>query len=170
MRLIIVRHCKTILNEQNKLQGISDLGLSMKGVRQARKLAVALKNENVEVIHSSRFKRAVQTAEIINKFHNVPLLKEKALNEMSYGIFEGMTIDEIKDRYPQSFKEWRKNEFGYAFPKGDSLSSLKQRLGVFIESILNKKKDAMIVAHGEVSRVLLGNILKWDNERIVSTH
>ena len=168
-KLIIVRHCKTYLNEENREQGITDLPLSEEGIKQAQILALALKNEKVEVIYTSQFKRAIQTAEAINKFHNVPLLKEKILNEMSYGIFEGMTINEIKEKYAELFEEWHKDEFNFKFPEGESLSIIKNRLNQCLPSIASEKKNIMIVAHGEVSRVILGILLNWSNEKIIST-
>jgi|SRR3989338_404829 len=167
-KLVIIRHCKTSLNEENRLQGVTDLPLSEEGTRQSHELALALKNERMDIMYTSQMRRAVQTAEAINKFHSIPLSKEKVLNEMSYGDFEGMTFGEVREKYPKLYEEWSEDGFNFTFPKGESLRIMKDRLKQFLGIILEQKKDAMIVAHGEVSRVILGSLLHWSNEKIAS--
>ena len=69
MRLIIVRHGETSWNKQKRLQGQNDIPISKIGLKQAKVLAKRLSSKNIDVIYTSRLKRAIKTAEEIKKFH-----------------------------------------------------------------------------------------------------
>ena len=171
MRLIIVRHGETLWNRENKLQGQTDIPISKKGLQQSKMLAKRLKNESIDVIYTSRLKRAIRTAQEIKKFHkNVRLIKEKGLNEMSWGIWEGLKLDYIKKRYGNLYEKRENNKFNFRIPKGESPKILKSRLKGILNSIieLNENKTVLIVGHGGVNRTILGILLKWSDKKILS--
>ncbi len=86
MKLTIVRHGESIANSKGISQGNQDewmdTPLTEKGKEQARAVAERLKNEDVDIIISSDLKRAKQTAEEINKFHNVEIKFDSRLRDM----------------------------------------------------------------------------------------
>ncbi|MEK6908644.1 MAG: histidine phosphatase family protein [Nanoarchaeota archaeon] len=108
MNLIIVRHAESLANSKNMSQanrdGWSDTSLTEKGLIQAKAVAQRLKDEDIEIIYCSTLKRAKETAQEINKFHNVEIKYDSRL------------IDDINDeplekfisRCNESFKEIEK--------------------------------------------------------------
>jgi hypothetical protein len=72
LKLILVRHGQTLWNREKRAQGISDIELSQLGRSQAECLALSLRDEKIDRIISSPLKRALQTAEMINRFHHLP--------------------------------------------------------------------------------------------------
>ena len=94
LKLIIVRHGVTEWNKEGRLQGKKDIPLSKEGEEQADKLAKRLKDEKIDKIYASPLKRACKTAEIINKYHKLPINIEDGLREISYGIFDGISKEE----------------------------------------------------------------------------
>ncbi len=86
MKLTIVRHGESIANSKNISQGKQDewldTPLTEKGKKQAKAVAERLKDEGVSIIISSDLKRAKQTAEEINKFHNVEIKLDSRLRDM----------------------------------------------------------------------------------------
>ena len=86
MKIILVRHGQSLANEKSMSQGKKDewenTSLTKKGKEQAEKVAKRLKNEYIGVIYSSDLKRAKETAEAINKFHNVKIKLDKRLRDM----------------------------------------------------------------------------------------
>lgn len=171
MRLVIVRHGETLWNRHNKLQGQTDIPVSKKGLQQSKMLAKRLKNENIDVIYTSRLKRAVRTAIEIKKFHkNAKLVREKGLNEMSWGIWEGLKWDYIKKEYKNLYEKREKDRFNFKIPKGESPKLLKNRLKNILNKIIdhNKNNTVLIVGHGGVNRTILGILLKWNNKKILS--
>ena len=71
LKLILIRHGETLWNREKRVQGISDIELSERGIEQVQNLANSLKDEAIDAIVSSPLKRAYQTARIINQFHNL---------------------------------------------------------------------------------------------------
>ncbi|HMH70336.1 MAG TPA: histidine phosphatase family protein [Candidatus Saccharimonadales bacterium] len=84
MKLYFIRHGQTNSNAQAVNQPTlgNDEPLNEAGVQQANELAEHLKNEKIDVIISSPFNRAVQTAEIVNKYHNLAIDIDDAWQEI----------------------------------------------------------------------------------------
>lgn len=171
MRLIIVRHGETLWNRANRLQGQTDIPMSKKGLQQSKMLSKRLKNEKIDLIYTSRLKRAIKTAEEIKKFHkNAKLVKEKGLNEMSWGIWEGLKWNHIKKNYKELYEKREKDKFNFKIPKGESSKLLKNRLKNILNKIIKHSKNnaVLIVGHGGVNRTILGILLKWSDKKILS--
>jgi broad specificity phosphatase PhoE len=69
--IFLVRHGMTAYNEEDILQGRIDLPLSDKGKKETESLSEKLKNEHLDIIFHSPLKRAIQTAQIVNKHHHL---------------------------------------------------------------------------------------------------
>ena len=170
MKLIIVRHGETLWNKKNKLQGKTDNSLSKIGLQQARNIAKMLSSEKIDLIYTSKLKRAVSTATEIKRFHkNIKLIKDKALNEMSWGAWEGLRWEDVKKRYKNLYAKREKDKFNFKAPKGEGLKILKARLKKFLSKLYrNKNKAILIVGHLNVNRVILGTLLKLSDEKLPS--
>jgi len=171
MRLVIVRHGETLWNRNNRLQGQTDISISKKGLQQSRMLAKRLRNEKIDVIYTSKLKRTVRTAIEIKKFHkNAKLIKEKDLNEMSWGIWEGFKWNYIKKNCKELYEKREKDKFNFKIPKGESPKLLKNRLKNILNKIINHNKNntVLIVGHGGINRTILGILLRWSNKKILS--
>ena len=100
MKVIFVRHGQTDTNIKEKLgEAIAedDAPLNAKGLEQAKIVASKLKNEKVDVIFSSPYRRAVQTAEEIAHFHKVPIVKLDGLKERNCSVLVGDRYHELFD-------------------------------------------------------------------------
>lgn len=89
MILYIMRHGTTVWNEKGIIQGRSNNRLSRNGVKKCQNSAEALKNVKIDLIFCSPLMRTVQTANIVNEFHNVRVIKDERLTEIDQGIFTG---------------------------------------------------------------------------------
>ena len=171
MKLIIVRHGETRWNKENKLQGQADNLLSKNGLKQAKLLAERLRNQNIDTIYSSMLKRSIKTAKEIKRFHyNSKLIKDKNLNELSWSIWEGLTWDYIKMKYKVLYEKREKNKFNFKVPKGESYKILKGRIKKLLGRIFkqNKNKDILIVGRLNVNRIIIGTLLRWSKEKMLS--
>ena len=105
MKLILIRHGETLSNKEKRIQGISDVELSIVGIEQTHLLALSLKDYPIEAIHTNPLKRAMQTAEIINEFHRKELHIHQDLMEMDYGDFEGFSFKKIIARRERFYRQ-----------------------------------------------------------------
>ena len=88
--LYIMRHGKTDWNALHKLQGRKDIPLNEEGRMMARKAAEEYGNLHFDICYSSPLVRAKETAEIFFADKNVPIYIDERLQEMSFGIYEGI--------------------------------------------------------------------------------
>mgnify|MGYP001599786738 CR=1 FL=1 len=103
-RIIIIRHGETDHSLENRYSGFSDPPLNDKGIWQAERLAYRMRNEKVDVAYSSGLKRAYETAKIV--FKNKVIEKLANFSEMNFGIFEGLTYEEIIKKHSRLYKSW----------------------------------------------------------------
>ena len=89
MDILLTRHGQTEWNVLKKVQGKANIALNETGENQALITAQNLIDEEIDLIISSPLKRALQTAEIINKTKNIPLIIDERISERDFGEFEG---------------------------------------------------------------------------------
>lgn len=88
--LYIMRHGKTEWNAMHKLQGRMDIPLNEEGREMAEKAREEYKNLNIDICYCSPLVRAKETAEIVLRGRNIPILPDDRLVEISFGKYEGM--------------------------------------------------------------------------------
>ena len=150
MRLILVRHGETDRNRQKLLQGHCPIELNAVGRKQAEALALALREEKIEAIYSSPLSRSLETAQAINRFHQLAIEIEDGLKELDVGDLDGMTIEELRSQYSSFWQKWTGDEPGSAkCPNGESLSQAQQRAWDTIQEIKRRycQQVAIAVSH-----------------------
>ncbi len=169
-RLYLLRHGHTVGGDELRYKGHTDVPLSEKGRGQIEALADYLKREGVNgpAVYSSDLKRAAETAEIISEALGVPVVKKTLLRERNFGLWEGMSLEEIEQRYPREFEKWRNNPLRYKPPEGESTLDVRDRVKRAVEEILEEvtQGDIVVVSHGGVNRVLLCHLLDIPLENI----
>lgn len=158
MRLILVRHGETHWNREKKVQGSSDIELNELGVKQARRLALALRDEKIDTIHSSPLKRAYETARIIGQFHDGPIHVEGGLVEMNQGDFEGLQYHELMEQHREFLKQWVADPALVRIPNGESLAELQERAWRVMEAILCRPGNVLVVSHNFTIAAILCRI------------
>ena len=153
--LYIIRHGKTDWNELHKLQGRTDVPLNDEGRRMAEEAREAYRDVHFDICFCSPLSRARETAEILLRGRDVPVLTDDRLAEMGFGSYEGLENSfQIPDcpinvlfRSPEK----------YDSPPGgaESLDELFARTGAFLreraEPLLKEGKDVLIVGHGAMN-------------------
>ncbi len=149
MKIYVARHGETEWNRLNKICGITDIGLTDEGRKQAEDLAKKLKDTNISMIIASPLKRAVETAGYISKALGVPISTDERLTEQNYGIYEGT------DRKGKEFLD-NKHNFAYRYPEGESMMQVAYRTYGLIDEVRAKyrDKDVLLVCHGGAARVM----------------
>lgn len=164
----IVRHGQTNWNILGKTQGHGNSDLTKKGEQQAKCLAKALKEYNIDYIYSSDLGRAVQTANIIDEQIGVGIIKTSALREMGFGVWEGLLVDQIKKEHSYTYEIWRNQPHLVNIEGGETLDLIKDRLDEFIKTLNEKysNKNILLVSHSVTVRVLLLAFLNSGMENI----
>jgi broad specificity phosphatase PhoE len=136
MKIILVRHGESEHNAG--LTEDKDSVLTKKGRKQAEFLGKKLKKEKISEIYVSKMMRAKETAKIISKIINVPIKEEfEELNEYKSKILKS----KLKRLFHGRLKKMRK--------------LLKN-----ISKEKNEEKTILIIAHGVVNRIIIGDLLQ----------
>ncbi len=162
-RLILVRHGETLWNAQKRYCGSTDIGLSAKGKKQARRLKEKLNGMSIHKIYTSGKKRAIQTSKII--FNGAKIIKVEALREINFGALEGLTHEEIMKKYTDVYEKWLKDPFRNRIPGAEPMSVFKKRVQTAIRKIacISHGKTVAIACHGGVIGIFVSSILKGRN-------
>lgn len=147
MEIIFIRHGETQHNKHHQLMGqrIDDV-LDEEGLHQASDLLAKLP-QNATIIFSSPLKRALQTAEIISRYLNLPVTKSDLLKERDFGSLSGKTWEEINIEQNKDIHHLDESlDYDYIPFGGESVHQVKARLVKFLDLVKSKyKKDIPIV-------------------------
>lgn len=174
--LVIVRHGQSQWNLENRFTGWIDIGLSEKGIEEARKAGEKLKNYRFDIAFTSALVRAQRTLDIILEIigqTNIPVIKDKALNERMYGDLQGLNKDETRKKFgDEQVRLWRRS-YDIAPPNGESLKDTAARvIPFYVEKIvpeLKTGKNVLISAHGNSLRALVMHLENLSKEQILET-
>ncbi|MHB0912811.1 MAG: alpha-ribazole phosphatase [Armatimonadota bacterium] len=161
MRIILVRHGETVFNRDSRYQGHMDSELSPRGREQAEAAAERLSGEKIDAVYSSDLSRARETAEAIAARHGLPVTTDPALRECSFGDWEGLTVREITERYPELYASYRRDSLTHRAPGGERLEELSERVVRAVEAIAESHPDetVAVVVHGGPIRAFVCHAL-----------
>jgi len=150
--LIAIRHGQTEWNLEGRHQGQMDSDLSVLGVRQALALARRLVKVPFHAIYSSDLLRALHTAEYIARKTGHSIRVDRRLRERHFGIFHGLTVAEIRVRYPNEYLQFRSGDPDYVIPDGESVRQKYDRVIQCARQIVqaNLGRRVIVVTHGGV--------------------
>ena len=150
-QFFIVRHGETLWNRERRIQGQGNSELSAVGLRQAIAAARHLATAGCARLVSSDLGRAVQTAQPIAAATGLRIDTDAGLRERAFGIFEGLTPDQVRDRYPDDHASWQQRKPDYGIPGGESLVQLRDRVRCAFEALARTAAGRVIVVtHGGV--------------------
>lgn len=159
--LYIMRHGKTDWNALHKIQGRTDIPLNEEGRRMAEAAGKQYQGVNFDVCYCSPLVRAKETAEIFLKGRKIPIIIDKRLEEMSFGIYEGI---ENSFQIPDCpINTLFKDPVNYKTVEGgESFEELYARTGDFIKQVVEPDladgRDIIIIGHGAMNSSIVCQI------------
>ena len=174
--LILIRHGQSVWNAENRFTGWTDVDLSDRGVKEAEEAGIELRDQVIDVIHTSDLIRAKRTAEIVilaNVCSKDTMTKSDwRLNERNYGSLQGLNKAETAEKHgAEQVRIWRRS-FDVAPPEGESLEmTAKRTIPYFEEEIrpdLESGMSFLVSAHGNSLRSIVMHIEGISPNDIVS--
>lgn len=169
--IFLWRHGNTDWNNDGRIQGQLDVPMNERGVGQAKAAAGRLAIFQPDLLISSDSGRAVQTAAALTEFLDLRIERDPRLRERGFGPWEGLTIDEVRERFPSSYERWRSGE---SLPE-DGLepnSDLGKRVAETIREAADRVPGgrAVLVTHGGAVKWGLITLLGWPEEVAPTLH
>ena len=163
-QIILVRHGETEWNVAEIFRGRTDIELNETGIRQAELLAEHLSKVKIDAIYSSPLRRALKTAETIAGYHQLDININPGLTDCNFGEWQGLSHQEVKDKYRELYAEWIKHPEQVKMPAGESLGDVRKRVVDVVTKIIARHEGtSALVSHRVVNKVLICALLGLDN-------
>lgn len=122
----------------------------------------------LQAVYTSNLTRALRSAEVIARPYGIQPVETAVLRERHFGVWEGMSFMEIREKYPAEFESWADNPLRYSPVGGETTIEVRDRVIPLMDSILCRHKGGSIavVAHGGINRILLCHFLGIPLENI----
>lgn len=168
MEIYLIRHGETTANVEKRFAGVLDVSLTEKGIGQAILAGEKLKDVVFDAFYCSNLSRAHETAKLIGKHQAVPPVTLHELQEMNFGIWEGMKMKEIQAESGELLNQWFVDFENFKVPEGESVKEMFERVTNAYKKIiepfsLDSDTKIAIVAHGGVIQTLLSFLCFGDN-------
>ncbi len=173
-KLVLVRHGQSQWNLENKFTGWVDVDITPLGEEEAHRAGQKLKGMQFDKAFTSDLKRAQRTLQILLTEigqPNLPVEKDKALNERHYGDLQGLNKAETAQKYgDKQVHIWRRS-YDIAPPNGESLKDTAARtLPYFHKKILPEVKagrNVLVSAHGNSLRSIIMDLDHLTKEQVL---
>ena len=155
--IFLFRHTETVNTVDGKFRynGFIDVDVTIQGLQRLRKYIPIVKFKNIKKIYSSDLKRAYKGAKIFADALGLKVIKLKELREVKQGIFEGLTYEEIMEKFPEEAKKKFSDFINYRVKDGENLIDAYNRVIPCFKNIILKNENSIIVAHGGVNMLIL---------------
>jgi len=161
-KLILLRHGESQWNLENRFTGWVDVPLSPRGIQEAKNAGDKLRGFTFDRAFTSVLVRANETLRLALDAigqSNIPIEKDKALNERMYGELQGLNKAETVKKYGEAqVKIWRRS-YDVPPPGGESLKDTAERVLPYykdtIKPYLLKGETILVAAHGNSLRALI---------------
>lgn len=160
-RLVLWRHGRTAWNAVGRFQGQLDPPLDAEGHREAAAAAAQLVATGMltpdPVVVSSDLGRTVQTAEVLTELLGVQLRVDARLREHGMGRWEGLTREQVAERFPQQYADWISGRPVTGRGGEDPDAVAERALDALVD--LPSAPVAVVVTHGGTAGRLLERLL-----------
>jgi ribonuclease H / adenosylcobalamin/alpha-ribazole phosphatase len=156
---LLLRHGQTPMSVERRYAGTSDVPLTSVGLQQAEAAAKRLASAELDVIMTSPLQRARQTAERVAAC-GAPVVVDEGFRETDFGIWEGLTFAEVRERWPAELAAWLADP-SVAPPSGESFDAVAARVGDALTRVLAvyPQRRVLIVSHVTPIKTLITNAL-----------
>ncbi len=151
-RFSLLRHGKTVWNEQRRLQGRGNSPLTDSGRQLVELWAQQLKGNGFERIIASDLGRVKETVSIINRILELPVEYDSRLQEQSWGDWEGLSLAQIREEQPDILEQQIEAGWGFNAPGGESRLAVKNRVFTALDDMHSRYpgEHILIVCHQAV--------------------
>ena len=166
---LLIRHGESVANKERYFAGHTDAPLSDLGHRQAEATGEYLKDFHMDAFYASDLSRAYDTGLAAAKYHDVPVIPSTHLREIACGKWEGMTHDEIRQKFPKEYGVWMEDIGHIQMPEGENAARVQERLWSFFTACAKTHpgQTVGIATHAFAIRVFTLQVLGLPLERMM---
>jgi broad specificity phosphatase PhoE len=159
--IYLVRHGTTDWNQGEIFRGRLDIKLNEAGRAEAKAAASTFQNIDLTEVFSSPLSRAMETARAIAETKGLAVKPDAAFVDLNFGDWQGLSVQRVKQEYPDLYRLWIERPQEVTFPGGETLAQARERawegfLRLFQE---HEEKTILIVSHRVITKLLICTVL-----------
>lgn len=167
MKILMIRHGVTAANAEGRLQGHADVELSPEGADQAERLHRRFAAEGLRPTHvySSPLLRTAETARIVSRSWDVPIVHCDDLKETDVGPFTGLTMAEAAVRFPEAARAILEDDDWDAVEGAESYRERNERARRVVDRVIahHAAGDVVVLfAHGGILQCIVAALMGTD--------
>ena len=155
--VVLLRHGDTRLSPERRFSGVGsgDPGLSATGLDQARRAAgsALLQGHQFTEVLTSPLTRCRETAEIVAAALGLSVSVDHGLREMDFGLWEEMTFDEVRRRYPDDLSRWKESTSAAPTGSSETFAAVLERMGTVAKRLASRYAGASVIAVTHITPV-----------------
>ena len=140
MQLYVVQTGETIWEVQQRVDSLGGVPLNDTGKETIRRVGKELVPHQPTLIYASSGESEKETAALLAEELGLKIRTDPRLDGFDFGLWQGLTISDIRHRQPKLFKQWLESPSGIRPPSGESLQEAQQRVCEAVREIVKKGK------------------------------
>ena len=159
IRILLIRPGATDFDDQQRILGDLDMPLNQQGEQEVARMLEELRPSGLQTVYFADCESARQTALRLAEGLGIKSRPLKKLRNLKHGLWQGMRIDEVKQKYPSVYRQWQEHPDTVGLPDGETLDAARQRVETALQSILKRRKQGVI---GVVAPEPLARLMRAD--------
>lgn len=163
--IYLLRHGEIPQSRPRRFVGRRDLPLSELGRGQAAQWGEKLRGIGFKAVYASPLSRCRETARLAAPGREI--LLEPGWREISLGAWEGLSVDEVRQRFPGEYEARGEDLAGHRPQGGESFAQVAERVTPMLEALAAAPGPVLVVAHSGVIRAGLCRVLGLPLENLL---
>lgn len=156
--LIVIRAGASDYDEQGRIRGTLAMPLSAAGIAESRRAAALLSAAVPDALYASTDACATETARMVGAACGLRAKRIANLANLDQGLWQGMLVDEIRDKQPRLYRQWQDNPWAVAPPEGELLEEACLRLEAALETLVRRHPAGRVAV---VVPQPLDQVMRW---------
>lgn len=162
---ILVRPGQTDYQHQGRVAGSLDLPLNEEGERQIGEIIDTVRELAPKTIYCGQQEPARATARSLGSSLKVTVKETEALGNLDQGLWQGLLIEDIRQKQPKLFRKWQDSPQDVTPPNGEDCESAAERVEFALKKPL-RKSDAFVVVAPEPLATLIASIVRGESPKL----
>lgn len=160
-QIFLVRHAETELDVQGRFRGRLDPSLSPRGLAMVETVALAFVHAPPTLVVASPQRAAMESAAAVAAHVRRSFSVDPRLDDIDYGAWTGLTLSEVRHRWPALFEEYMLDPARIRFPGGEQLVAAQTRAWAVVQELAERPDCpcAMLVTHDAIIRLIVCRLL-----------
>lgn len=140
-KLYVIKTGQTTFEAESRIESTAGAPLSDQGVQDVHIAAGQLAAEKLSAIYAAAAETEYQTARLVGRQLGLKVRTVPNLREIDYGMWQGLTLKEIRRRQPKVYRQWSEAPTTVCPPGGETLADGQQRIRKALEGIIRRRKN-----------------------------